>query len=178
MVQYIKQTYDHQYLHYQSSHPLHIKTSLPYSHALRVGWICSSEKDFKTYISRMKELFLAKGCPKIVVNNQKVKVVFGRDQSVEKTLERGIPFVNTYNPKVKELGRLIRELLPFSYRDEEVQKAFSPPPRKIKDDIVRSKLYPVERKVGWQWYGNYRCHGCKSININEEYTNFTINKTY
>ena len=30
---YIKPTDGDQYLHYQSSHPLHIKNSIPYSHA-------------------------------------------------------------------------------------------------------------------------------------------------
>ena len=75
----------------------------------------------------MKKWFLARGYPKIVVNNQIDKVVFGRDQSVEKNLESGIPFVTTYD-KVKELGKLIRDLLPFLYSDREVQKVFSPPP--------------------------------------------------
>ena len=49
---------------------------------------------------------------------------------------------------------MIRDLLPFSYSDGEVQKIFSPPQiapyknmRKIKHYIVRSKLYPVEREV-------------------------------
>ena len=37
---YIKPTDGHQYLHYQSSHPLHIKNSIPYSQALRVSRIC------------------------------------------------------------------------------------------------------------------------------------------
>ena len=63
--------------------------------------ICSSEKDFKTHFSRMEEWFLVKGYPEIVVNNQIGKVVFGRDQSVKKSLESGIPFVTTYHPKVK-----------------------------------------------------------------------------
>ena len=152
---YIKPTDGHQYLHYQSSHPLHIKNSIPYSQALRVSRICSSEKDFKTHVSHMKEWFLARGYPEIVVNNQIDKVVFGRDQSVKKNLESGIPFVTTYHPKVKELGKLIRDLLPFLYSDGEVQKVFSPPlivsyksVGKIKY-IVRSKLYPVERKIGY-----------------------------
>ena len=34
---YTRPTDDHQYFHYQSSHPLHIKTSIPYSQALREG---------------------------------------------------------------------------------------------------------------------------------------------
>ena len=52
---YIKPTDGHQYLHYQSSHPLHIKNSIPYSQALRVSRICSSRKDFKTHVFHMKE---------------------------------------------------------------------------------------------------------------------------
>ena len=54
---YIKLKDGHQYLHYQSSHPLHIKTSIPYSQALRVSRICSSEKDFKMHVSHVKEWF-------------------------------------------------------------------------------------------------------------------------
>ena len=93
----------------------------------------------------MKEWFLARRYPEIVVNNQIDKVAFGRDQSVKKNLEKGIPFVTTYHPKVKKLGKMIRDLLPFLYSDGEVQKVFSPPPflsyrsaRKVKNYIVRS----------------------------------------
>ena len=76
----------------------------------------------------MKEWFPARGYPEIVVNNQIDKVVFGRDQPVKKNLESSIPFVTTYHPKVKELGKLIRDLRPFLYSDGNVQKVFSPPP--------------------------------------------------
>ena len=57
----------------------------------------------------------------------------------------------SYHPKIKKLGKLNKDLLPFLYSDKEVQKNFSPPPvvsyrnvRKIKYYIVRSKLYPLE----------------------------------
>ena len=139
----------------------------------------------------MKEWFLARGYPEIGVNNQIDKlsiinnqVVFGRDQSVKKNLKSDIPFVTTYQTKAKELGKLIRDFLPFLYSNGEVQKVFSPPPivsyrsvRKIKDYLVRSKLYPVERKVGCQRCGSFRCQVCKSISINEELTSFTTKKT-
>ena len=110
---------------------------------------------FTYEISSCTVNFLARGYPETVVNNQIDRAVFGRDQSVKKNLEKGIPFVTTYHPKVKELGKLIRDLLPFLYSNREFQKVFSPSPivsyksaRKIKDYIVRLKLYPVERKVG------------------------------
>ena len=76
----------------------------------------------------MEKWFLARGYSEIVVNNQIDKVVFGRDQSVKKNLERDIPFITTYLPKVQELGKLISDLLPFFYSDGEVQKVFSPLP--------------------------------------------------
>ena len=84
----------------------------------------------------------------------------------------------------KELGKLIRDFLAFLYSNGEVQKVFSPPPivsyrsvRKIKDYLVRSKLNPVERKVGCQRCGSFRCQVCKSISITEELTSFTTKKT-
>ena len=109
----IKPTDSHHYLHHHYSHPLQINTSIPCSQALKVNRICSSEKDFKTHVSHMKEWFLARGYSEIVVNNQIDRVISGRDQSVKKNLESGIPFITIYNPKVKELEKLIRDLLPF-----------------------------------------------------------------
>ena len=133
----------------------------------------------------MKEWLLARGYSEIVVNNEVDKVVFGRDQSVKKNLESGISFITTYLPKVKELGKLIRDLLPFLYSDGKVQKVFSPPPigsyrsaRKIKDCRVRSKLYLVEKKVVCRRYGSSRCEDCQSINIIDKFTSFTTKTAY
>ena len=52
---YIKPIDGHQYLHHKSSHPEHIKNSITYSQALRLSRICSSEKDFKGHVDRLKE---------------------------------------------------------------------------------------------------------------------------
>ena len=164
---YIKPTDGHQYLHNKSFHLEHIKNSIPYSQPLRLSRICSSENDFKGHVDRMKEWVLARDYPKNAVNEQITKVVFGKNQPSKKNSENGVHFVVTYDPKVKKLEKLIKDLLPFLYRDEEVQKVFSPPPmvsyrsaRKIKDYIVRSKLYPLERNIGCGGCGNGRCHVC------------------
>ena len=76
----------------------------------------------------MKEWFLARDYPENVVNEQINKVVFGKSQPSKKNSENSVRFVVTYHPKVKKLGKLINDLLPFLYSDEEVQKVFSPPP--------------------------------------------------
>ena len=100
------------------SHPEHIKNSK----ALRLSRICSSVKAFKGHVDRMKEWFLVRDYPENVVNEPINKVVFGKSQPSKKNSENGIPFVVTYHPKVKKLGKLIKDLLPFLYSDEEVRK--------------------------------------------------------
>ena len=80
---FVKPTDGHQYLHYRSSHPEHIKNSIPCSQALRLSRICSSEKDFKGHVDQMKEWFLARGHPENVVNEQINKVVLVRASLVK-----------------------------------------------------------------------------------------------
>ena len=52
---YTKPTDTHQYLHRQSCHPRHCKTTIAYSQALRLRRICSSDED---YLRRVEELKL------------------------------------------------------------------------------------------------------------------------
>ena len=42
--------------------------------------------------------------PEKAANNQIGKVVFGKNQSVKKTSESGIHFVNAHHPKVKSVS--------------------------------------------------------------------------
>ena len=181
---YVKPTDGHHYLHYKSFHPEHIKNSISYSQALRLIRICSSEKDFfKGHVDRIKERFLARDYPENLINEQITKAVFGKSQPCNKNSESGIPFVVTYHLKAKKLGKLIKDLLPFLYNDEEVQKVFSPPPmvsyrsaRNIKDYIVRSKLYPIERNVGCGGCGNGSCQVCENIKVTDTFDSFTTKK--
>ena len=115
---YVNPTDGQQYLHYKSSHPEHIENSMPYSQAFRLSRICSSEKDFKVRVDRMKEWFLARDYPKNVVNEQINKIDFGKSQLSRKNSENGIDFVMSFHPKVNKLGKLIKNLLPFLYNDE------------------------------------------------------------
>ena len=43
---------------------------------------------------------------------------------------------------------------------------------------MRSKLHPVEKKVGCRGRGSSRHQVCKSINIADEFTSFTTKETY
>ena len=89
---------------------------------------------------------MASGYPGKVVNDQIDKVVFSKNLPLKKSSKNWIPFVATYRTKVKDFGKLIKDLLPFLYSDEEVFSYRSA--EKIKDYIIRSKLYYVQRSVG------------------------------
>ena len=129
---------------------------------------------------------MARGYPEKVVNDQIDKVVFGKNPPVKKSSENGVPFVATSHSKVKDLVKLIKDLLPFLYSDEEFEKVFSLPPiasyrsaRKItKDYIARSKLYPVERSLGCRRCGGFRGHVCENIKVTGTFTSFTTKNTY
>ena len=62
-----------------------------------------------------------------VVSEQINKVVFGKHLTRKYTSEQGVPFIVTY-PKLKDLGKLIKNLQLFLYSDSEVQRVFSPAP--------------------------------------------------
>ena len=102
----------------------------------------------------MKEWFLARDYRENVANEKINKVIFGKSQFRRKNSENGIPFVTTYHPKVKKIGKLLKYLLTFFYSNEEIQNIFSSLPmvsyrsvRKIKYYILRSKFYPLDRSV-------------------------------
>ena len=72
-------------------------------------------------------------------------------------------FVATYHPKLKDFVQLIKNVQLFLYCDSEVRSVFSPAPivsyqsaRQIQDYIVRSKLYPVEKKLVSYRFGQVR----------------------
>ena len=116
---------------------------------------------------------MAKDYHQKVVNEQTGKLVFGKSSSCKDASEQA------YYPKLKDLSKLIKKL--FSYSDSEVRRLFSSAPivcyrstRKIKDYLIRSKLYPIERKVGSSRCGNLRCQVCTSIQVTDTFCSFVL----
>ena len=68
-----------------------------------------SEKDFKAHICRMKEKSLINYREKMM-NDHVNKVVFDENSPAKKSSKIGIPFVATYQPKVEDFGKLIKDL--------------------------------------------------------------------
>ena len=60
---FMKPTDRHQYLHYLSSHPKHIKRSNVYSQSLQAKRLCSLRNDFNYHKLNMKKWFIKRGYP-------------------------------------------------------------------------------------------------------------------
>ena len=71
---------------------------------------------------------MTKDYPQKVVCEQIHKVVFGKQPNREDTSDQGVPFVATYHPKFKDLGKLIKNLKLFLYSDSKVWRVFSHAP--------------------------------------------------
>ena len=73
---YVKPTNRHQFLHYTSSHPSHIKRSIVFSQVLRVSRICSKKSVFLKYLEKMKSWFLVRGYPEDLIESEMKKIKF------------------------------------------------------------------------------------------------------
>ena len=84
------------------------------------------QNDFNAHISNLMDWLFARDYPQKSVSEQIDKVVFGKQTTRKDASEKDAPFVATYHPKRKDLGKLIKNLQLFLYSDIEVQRVFSP----------------------------------------------------
>ena len=97
--------------------------------------------------------------------------------------KNGVPLVVTDTPNFKNLSFLIRTNLQFLYADAETKRVFRPASfaslrsvRNLKIFLVRSKVYPLERKVGSAKCNGKRCQVCLNINETNSFNVFKPNK--
>ena len=96
-------------------------------------------------------------------------------KSILKSKERGnknvgIPFIVTYHPHLKHLGKLIEKNIKHLYANVNVRSVFTPAhfasfrkARNLRSHLVRSKLYPLERKTGSRKCKLQLCLTCKNV---------------
>ena len=89
-----------------------------------------------------------------MVKEQMKRVVFGKTGETWKDSTKLVPFVVTFHSKLTFLAKKIKGPSKCLHIDLEVKAVFRPAPmvsfrsaRKVKDYLVRTKLYPLERNV-------------------------------
>ena len=182
---YLKETDRYQYLHYQSSHPEHIKRPIVYSQALRLKRNCTFEKDFNRHLLNMKECFFARGYLEKMVKEQMKRVVFGKTDKTGEHSTKGVPFVFLFHPKLTFLAKTIKGFSKYLHIDLEVKTVFTPThmvssrsARKIRDYLVRAKLYPLERNVGSRKCNKRRCEVCSNIESADLFSSTVTGETF
>ena len=125
---YSKPVDNHQYLHYSSCHPKHIKKSIIYSLTLRLRRICSEGKDLKSHVTDLKGWFLRRGYPQRIIEEQ-VDRAFRlplENDTQQNKMENGIPLVVTYIPAFRNLSTNCKKNFNILYSDAEVRTVFTP----------------------------------------------------
>ena len=71
----------HQFLDFNSAHPIHIKKSIVYSQGLHNERLCFSNVTFENHLQSLKDWFQNRGYPKTLVGNQLKRVTETRQTS-------------------------------------------------------------------------------------------------
>ena len=178
---YSKPVDSHQYLHYNSCHPEHIKKSIIYSQTLRLRRICSERKDLKSHVRDLKGWFLRRGYPQQIIEEQ-VDRAFRlplENDTQQNKMENGMALVVTYSPVFRNLSTTLQKNFNILYSDAEVRTVFTPSPfvayrsaRNLKNFFVRSKVYPLERTVGSSKCVSKRCQVCPNVSETDIFESF------
>ena len=184
-MKYCKPTDGHQYLYYDSCYADHIKRSIIFSQTLQLKTICSEKNDLNGHVEDLKTWFCKRGYPNLIKEQvEKALRLTLSDKSNSKEVN-SVPLVVTNNPAFKNLFQVIRKNPQLLYTDEEVKKVFSPAPfvsfrsaRNLESYLVRSKIYPLERKVGSKKFKSKRCLVCLNVSETDVFQSFQTKEQY
>ena len=167
-------------------HADHIKRTIIFSQTLWLKRICSENNDLNVRVEDLKTWFRKRGYPDYLIKEQVEKALrpTPSDKNNSKKVN-GVPVVVTYNPAFKTLFQVIRKNLQLLYTDEEAKKVFSPAPfvsfrstRNLKSCLLKSKNYPLERKVGSEKCKSKRCLVCLNVSETDVFQSFQTKEQY
>ena len=150
---YCEEMDSHNYLHFDSAHPKHCKTSLPYSQLLRLKRICSFERDFLKHSGMILAHFQRRGYSVETLQSamDKVKSIKREDLLKEKTdtieADQVISVVTTYTPQCNELPTLVKKNWGIVQRSSTTKNLAKKRlvvayrrPKNLRDILVRAKI--------------------------------------
>ena len=147
---YVKPTDKHQYLLKSSCHPSHTKQSIPFSMALRLRRICSTDEFFNTRSDALTSHLIKRGYKYRFIKDEIDKVrQIPRSRALETSTKKEpnrIPFVVTFNPALPNIRKVISSNLNILRSSQRCQAAFPSPPLisyhrcdNLRDILVRAK---------------------------------------
>ena len=127
-----KLTDSHSYLLYSSSHPSHVKNSIPYSQLLRLRRLCSKDSEFSLKSEEMCHFFDKRGYPASVVQagHHRAQQIDRQSplQTSQKENNNRIPFTLTFHPHNHAVKSIILKNFKLLQNDPDTGRIFSQPP--------------------------------------------------
>ena len=174
---YYKPTDSHSYLLYSSSHPSHVKNSIPFSQFLRLRRLCSDDSDFSEKSEAMCQFFDKRGYPVSVVQAGHHRAQQIDRQSAPQTTEKentdGIPFALTFHPHNQAVKSIILKNFKSLQNDSEIGTIFWQPllilfkrDKNVGNFLVRSSFQTSDQPGSFKCTRS-RCKTCPFIR-NEE----------
>ena len=166
---YTKPTDKHQHLLYSACHPLHTKKAIPFSLALRLRRICSTDETFKIRTTELTTYLLKRGYKRNFVTKQ---IQRAADIPCTHTLQpkqtdkpKRIPFITTYNPSLPSIFNIIKKHYNLLLSSDRCKNAFLHLPvvafrrsPNLRDLLVTAKLSPnVTHYNSTLPSGSFRC---------------------
>ena len=112
------------------------------------------------------------------------RIVFGKTDKTREDSTKGVPFVVTFHSKRRFLTKKIKKLSKYLHIDLEVKAVFTLTPtasyrsvRKIKDYLVRAKIYPLERNIGSRKFNKIKCQVCNNIESTDLFSSTVTGET-
>ena len=188
---FTKPTDTHQYLAADSCHPRHCKEAIPFSQALRMRRICSSNDDFQKRCAELKSHLLRRGYEPSFVQEQieRASLIRREDALTPQTrsCNKRVPLVVTYNPSLPNLPSLTKNLLPVLHASDRLKKAIPERPliayrrpKSLRDLLVHAELKPttVEPPRGTSCCDTRRCLTCRHIQSGTTICSTTTRQTF
>lgn len=183
---YQKPTDTHSYMNWVSAHPRHLKFSVPYSQALRLRRICSSDITLRKRIDEYTHYFLASGYKLRTVKEQMERVLTMSQKdalcgSRRITSTGRTNFTTVYSPHLNNIGKVINQRWDLLQTKGRLKKIFNDRPlivyrrpQSIKDCLVSAKIkrqpMPIPRaSLGSKPCKKPRCTWCPLIAEGKEF---------
>ena len=151
-----KSTDTHQYLAAKSCHPRHCNAAIPYSQALRIRRICSSDQDFCKNTNELHHHLVRRGYNSSFIQQQidRASMINRKDsldphvQSTNSHPSR-VPLVITFHPTLPKFPVLTEKYLPLLHVSPRLKRVFPEKlitafrrPKNLCDLLVSATLKP------------------------------------
>ena len=189
---HVKPTDTHQYLVANSCHPRHCKEAIPFSQALRMRRICSTNGDLKKRSLELKSHLLHRGYKSSFVQDEidRASHIRREDALTPRTRtchNKRVPLVVTYHPNLPNLTALTKNNLPVLHASSLLKKAIPEwpliayrRPKNLRDLLVKAELKPagLQPAGGSSPCGTRRCLTCSHIQTGITFRSATTNQAF